>query len=109
MPDSPPEPPTQISRELATTLEQLTADDLEAVSQYATVLAKFKRANVETGNEKDGKEVGEDRPDEDRPDGVPNRATLTIKEINDNRYYYWQWREGEKIKSKYKEPVSPDE
>ena len=28
---------------------------------------------------------------------------------NDNRYYYWQWREGEKIKSKYKSPVNPEE
>jgi hypothetical protein len=31
------------------------------------------------------------------------------EEINNNRYYYWQWREGEKVKSKYKSPVNPDE
>jgi len=43
------------------------------------------------------------------PDDVPAKATITIKEINDNRYYYWQWREGDKIKSKYKSPVNPDE
>lgn len=39
---------------------------------------------------------------------VPQKATLTIKEINDNRYYYWQWRDGDKIRSKYKGPVSDD-
>jgi hypothetical protein len=43
------------------------------------------------------------------PDDVPGKATITIKEINDNRYYYWQWRDGEKIRSKYKGPVNPDE
>ena len=45
----------------------------------------------------------------ERPDDVPAKATITIKEINDNRYYYWQWREGEKIRSQYKGPVNPDE
>jgi hypothetical protein len=43
------------------------------------------------------------------PDDVPSKATITIKKINDNRYYYWQWREGEKIRSQYEGPVNPDE
>ncbi len=30
-----------------------------------------------------------------------------MKEINDNRYY-WQWKEGKKIKSKYKAPVDSE-
>ena len=54
---------------------------------------------------------GEADPDgrvEDRPDGVPSKALITIKTINDNRYYYWQWRDGEKIRSKYKGPISSD-
>ncbi|ACV49348.1 hypothetical protein Hmuk_3248 (plasmid) [Halomicrobium mukohataei DSM 12286] len=41
------------------------------------------------------------------PDGVPSKATITIKEINDNRYYYWQWRDGEQIRSQYEGPVDP--
>ena len=49
----------------------------------------------------------DDTPD-DVPDGVPGKATITIKEINGNRYYYWQWRDGEKIRSKYKGPVDSD-
>jgi hypothetical protein len=31
-----------------------------------------------------------------------------IKEINENRYYYWQWSDGDKIKSNTG-PVSPSE
>jgi hypothetical protein len=50
----------------------------------------------------------EERPD-DLPDDVPAKATITIEEINDNRYHYWQWREGKSVKSKYKGPVNPDE
>jgi hypothetical protein len=49
-----------------------------------------------------------DRPD-DPPDGVPAKATLTEKEINDNRYYYWQWRDGDTIRSKYVRPVNSSE
>ena len=47
----------------------------------------------------------DDEPSDDRPDDVPPKATITVKKINNNRYYYWQWREGEKIESKYKGPV----
>jgi len=42
----------------------------------------------------------------DRPDSVPAKASTTVKEINGNRYYYWQWRDGEKIRSQYNGPVS---
>jgi len=31
-----------------------------------------------------------------------------VKEINSNRYYYYQWREGSNVKSKYKAPVDSD-
>ncbi|SDY87632.1 hypothetical protein [Halopenitus persicus] len=40
---------------------------------------------------------------------VPTKATIPIKEIKDHRYYYRQWREGEKVTSKYKGPFNPDE
>jgi len=50
----------------------------------------------------------EDRQD-DLPDEVPAKATITNKEINDNHYYCWQWRDGEKVRSQYKGPVDSDE
>jgi len=46
---------------------------------------------------------------DDRPEDVPANATVTIMDINDNRYYYWQWREGDRVNSKYKSTVNPDE
>ena len=50
----------------------------------------------------------DERPD-DLLDDVPSKPAITIKEINDNRYYYWQWRDGEKTRSQCKDPVNPDE
>jgi hypothetical protein len=35
-------------------------------------------------------------------------TTTTIKQINDNRYY-WQCRDGDSVKSEYKGLVNPDE
>ena len=40
------------------------------------------------------------------PEGVPAKATLTKKTINDNEYWYWQWRTDDgTVTSKYKCPV----
>ena len=32
---------------------------------------------------------------------VPNNATVTVKRINKNSYFYWNWRDGKKIRSEY--------
>jgi len=40
----------------------------------------------------------------DNPEGVDDvadNATVTIKQINKNAYFYWQWRDGDSIKSKF--------
>jgi len=73
---------------------------LRSIATYANELADA-RAD---GNTADGSATGEDESD-DLPDSVPAKATITEKEINGNRYYYWQWRDGDSIKSKYKGPV----
>jgi hypothetical protein len=72
---------------------------------HAEELAEHKEREARLDEDSDD-EI-EERP-ENLPDDVPTKATITTKEINGNRYYYWQWRDGEKIKSKYKEPVNPD-
>jgi hypothetical protein len=42
---------------------------------------------------------------EDYPE-VPDRATITVKETYPGyKYYYWQWRDGAKIKSAYIGPT----
>ncbi|SEO78007.1 hypothetical protein SAMN05216388_101930 [Halorientalis persicus] len=45
---------------------------------------------------------------DEQPEGVPSKATRVVKEINDNRYYYWQWRDGDSVKSKYDRPADPE-
>ena len=74
---------------------------------HAEALAEYKEREARLEEEADDADV-EERPD-DLPDDVPAKAAITIKEINDNRYYYWQWREDDSVTSKYKGPVNPDE
>ncbi|MGB9966429.1 hypothetical protein [Halobacterium hubeiense] len=105
MSDEPPTPPANLPTEIVNTLNESTPEDLRDVATYAKALAEHKERKARLEEEVD---QVEERPD-DLPDDVPTKATITIKEINDNRYYYWQWREGEKIRSQYKGPVNTDE
>lgn len=74
---------------------------------YAEELAEHKEREARL-EEEAGQDEMEERLDS-LPDDVPAKATITTKEINGNRYYYWQWREGDKVCSKYKRPVNPNE
>ena len=100
-------PPADLPTDIVDTLNGYSPEQLQHVDRYAEELAEHKEREARLEEESEESEV-EDRPD-DLPDGVPPKATIAIKEINDNRYYYWQWRDGEKIRSKYKGPVNPDE
>ncbi|MXV61631.1 hypothetical protein GS429_06035 [Natronorubrum sp. JWXQ-INN-674] len=103
----PPIPPANPPTEIVNTLNESHPEQLREIATYAEALAEHKEREARLEEETTEDEI-EKRPD-DLPDDVPTKATITIKEINDNRYYYWQWREGKKIKSKYKGPVNPDE
>jgi len=103
----PPSPPANLPTEIVDVLNEATPEHLRDVARYAEALAEHKEQKARLEEEADDADV-EDRPD-DLPDDVPAKATITIKEINENRYYYWQWREGDRVKSKYKSPVNPDE
>jgi hypothetical protein len=107
MPSEPPTPPTSLPTEIINTLNELTPEYLQDVATYAEALAEHREREARLKEDANQNEV-EERPN-DLPDDVPAKATITIKEINDNRYYYWQWRDGEKIRSQYKGPVNPDE
>lgn len=91
--------------DIVDTLNGCDSEVLRVISKYADELAKHKEREARLNEDGDN---SEDRLD-DLPSEVPTKATITIKEINDNRYYYWQWRDGDKIRSKYKGPVNPDE
>ena len=104
----PPTPPAELPTDIVDTLNGYSPEQLQHVARYAEELAEHKAREARLEEESEDDEIGE-RLD-DLPDDVPSKATITIKEINDNRYYYyWQWREGDKVKSKYKSPVNPDE
>ncbi|SNR66046.1 hypothetical protein SAMN06266787_10865 [Halorubrum ezzemoulense] len=100
-------PPANLPTEIVNTLNESDSELLRDVATYAEALAEHKEREHHLEESVDQEEV-EERPD-DLPDEVPAKATITIKEINNNRYYYWQWREGDKVTSKYKGPVNPDE
>ncbi|SFT05717.1 hypothetical protein [Halostagnicola kamekurae] len=102
--------PEEIPQYIADGLNRQDSDALHAIAAYAEELAEYQEAKVKAELEEDEEIVREESyEDPDRPDDVPGKACVTIKEINDNKYYYYQWRDGSRIKSKYKAPVSPSE
>ena len=101
-----PPPPRELPNETVATLQQYPPELLEHVARYAGHLAEHKAREERLDDARDSDTPAE-RSD-DLPDDVPSKATITVKEINDNRYYYWQWREGDRINSKYKAPVNSD-
>jgi hypothetical protein len=103
----PPTSPANLPREIVNTVNELDPKQLRNIATYAEALAEHKEREARLEESADQKEV-EEQPD-NLPDDVPAKATTTIKEINNNHYYYWQWREGDSVKSKYKGPVNPDE
>jgi hypothetical protein len=107
MSDEPPTPPAELSTDIVNTLNEATPEYLQDVASYAEVLAEYKERKARL--KKEGDDTNDEERPSDLPENVPAKATITVKEINDNRYYYWQWREGEKIRSKYRGPVDPDE
>ncbi|MFU1783040.1 hypothetical protein [Halobacterium sp. BOL4-2] len=102
----PPTPPADLPTDVIDTLNGYSPELLRDVSHYAEDLAEHREREARLAEAEEEDEIDE-RPD-DLPDDVPTKATITIKEINDNRYYYWQWRDGDKIRSQYKGPVNPD-
>jgi len=97
----------EIPENIKTILSELDAETLNKVALYAEQLA-VAAENAEADTEQHHSEEKEDSEgvaNDERPETVPSKATITIKEINDNRYYYWQWREGDSVKSQYKGPV----
>jgi hypothetical protein len=103
----PPTPPADLPADVIDTLNDYSPELLRDVAHYAEALAEQREREARLAEAEEEDEIDEG-PD-DLPDDVPTKATITIKEINDNRYYYWQWRDGDKIRSQYKGPVNPDE
>ena len=102
----PPTPPQELPNDIVECVDDYSPKLLRHVTRYTEELVEYREREARLAENEENEEVKE-RP-EDLPDDVPSKATITVKDINDNRYYYWQWREGEKIKSKYKGPVDSE-
>jgi len=109
------EAPDSCPKYLAEGLDKQSPETLDEIGEYARALAEQKRHAAQ--QELEEQAVDDDMPDdwddeewavaleESGADGeVPSGATLTTKEIKGRQYYYWQWREGEIVKSKYVRP-----
>lgn len=100
-----PPPPTEIPTDITNRLQSQPAETLHTIAEYATQLANAKTEQHDTD---DDVEEEDEVVDEDLPKNVPSKASKTQKTINGNDYWYWQWRDGEQIKSEYIGPVNPD-
>jgi hypothetical protein len=101
---SPPDPPDTIPQYILDALDRQDPDTLRQIATHATALADHHEQPDDDQNTPDVDDV-----DHPADDDVPAKASIVTKTINDNQYYYWQWRDGDQIKSKYKAPVNPDE
>ena len=88
----PPTPLAEIPTDIVNTFNGYSPDQLQHAVRHAGELAEYKAKEARLKEESEDDEIDE-RPDDERPDNlpadVPSKATITIEEINDNRYY-WQ-------------------
>jgi len=105
---SDPEPPAEIPDDLVSRLQDLDAGTLYTIAGYVEALVDA-RSEAGDREESDGGEPVLDDQGDELPDDVPSKASLVQKKINDNRYWYYQWREGDTVTSEYKGPVNPDD
>lgn len=84
-----------VGREAVRELADRDPAMLRSASAYLEALAAWK-AQRESGSA----DAATDDSDPDAyPDGVPEHATVSVTEIGDIEYYYYQWREGDEIRS----------
>lgn len=103
MPDR-PEPP-DVPQYLIDGLDRQHPEKLQAIASYADSLAAWRINDEEPEAENESEQSSMVEESKIPPDAVPSKATIVTKEINGNRYKYWQWRDGEHVRSKYEGPV----
>lgn len=109
MHDETPDPPTELSETTVDRLDGCSTDELRAVADYVRTVAEYAES-LAAYREREQRQPDDDAAaPADRPDGVPAKASTTVKEINGNRYRYWQWRDGDSVRSQYKGPAPSEE
>ena len=83
---------------------------LAAVDELAEMLVgeDNERIDIKTPDGWDDEDEWEKRVEEahENSDMPPEKGMLTTKTIGERQYYYFQWREGEQVKSQYVAPLS---
>ena len=121
--DAEPTAPETLPQYLREGTQKQPPEELRALAEYAHALAEWKEAAVQRELDEQADLAGDEVPDEWRDDedewtdqladaradgDVPaGKGSLQAKSIDGRDYWYLQWREGDKIKSKYVAPVSP--
>ncbi|WP_158055878.1 hypothetical protein [Halorussus halophilus] len=122
---APSEPLTpDLPKYLVENIERQSPDRLETIATWASELAEHKRKirELEAEHQREERGIDDEQREElekreismepDDYENVPeNGAYITVKTIDENDYFYWQWRsESSKRapdKSKYISPVKP--
>ncbi|SDQ98249.1 hypothetical protein [Natronobacterium texcoconense] len=81
-----PTPPADLEDDLSEALEALSKRDPETIDAVATYVSELAAWAESTSESK-------------YPDGVPERATVSKTEIAGTTYRYYQWRDGDEIRS----------
>jgi len=105
---------TQVAAELAAAADDLAAlEDAPKLGPPTIDRETVDHGTVQPPEEWDDQEdewqenleEAYEKAEDDGP--VRAKGSLTTKTINNNDYYYLQWRSGEKVKSQYVAPVNP--
>ncbi|MFC4551071.1 MULTISPECIES: hypothetical protein [Halorussus] len=102
MSSSPPDPPRKHSADLTSKFDEQSPEALRQIARFAEEGTKHYAREARLAEREEQEEVKE-KP-KSLPGDVPSKVTITVKESNDN-CYYWQWRDGDKIRLKYKRAV----
>jgi hypothetical protein len=114
-PDDRPEPPAGVAQYILDGLDRQSPEDLRTIAEYAQRLAAWEANQQATEQEQadaDGQDdvvIEREAVDDERRGGVPGKASVVVKEIDGNRYEYWQWWEDGGTKSQYKGPANRKE
>ncbi|MDJ1431652.1 hypothetical protein [Halostagnicola sp. A-GB9-2] len=85
-----PLPPEGLDEDVLASLAVFEAEEPSTLRAVATYLEE--RAAWEESRDVNRSNV-------ELPEGVPERATVSVTEIAGTEYHYYQWREGDEIKS----------
>ncbi|QLG48455.1 hypothetical protein [Natrinema halophilum] len=98
--DERPTMPVELERPERDAIRELEDRDpatLRAAGRYLTALGSWKERR---DTDRDGAEsTPVDAESDEFPDEVPERASVSVTEIGGTEYCYYQWREGDEIRS----------